>query len=145
MKKLIIFLFTINFLNVSAFETDQILAGNIKLKDASDVMNDYFIKYQKKAIDWANKNAISESECSKVAIKSMSLAVGTFTLSAASDYATQSPLIDRFPDDSVSKYEYIKMSFYQKAWLPLKIVPLARTINIMKRRFEQALKQNIVF
>jgi hypothetical protein len=57
-------------------------------------------------------------------------ATGKFTLSAASTYASSYPYIDRFPKDNVNESEYRKLSFYENAWLPLQVVPLARTINI---------------
>lgn len=108
MRKSLIILSLLSLCSPSfGLETDQFIAGNIHLKDSSDVMNDYFIGHQKKALNWANEKNLGEKACTQVAIKSMALAVGKFDLSAASTYASALPLIERYPNDGVSEREYI--------------------------------------
>jgi hypothetical protein len=113
-----------------ALETDQFISGDVELKDASDVMNQYFFESMNKALVWANKNDALNLSCQDVSIKVMALATGKFTLSQASTYASATPLIERYPEDSVSERGYKNQSFYEHAWLPLQVVDLARTISI---------------
>ena len=113
-----------------ALETDQFISGNIELRDASLVMNQYFIDKMDQALVWANSKDANNVSCQEVALKTMSLATGTFTLSAASDFASRTPLIERYPEDSVTERGHINQSFYEHAWLPLQVVDLARTISI---------------
>lgn len=124
-------LFTFIFLTLTSsgysLETDQFLTANLTLRDSVDVMNNYFQISIQNALDKANKKDLL---CNDVALKVIETATGKWSISKASSFASSSPLIDRFPKDSVSERGYIKLSFYQHAWLPLQVVDLARTINI---------------
>lgn len=130
---------TSNFIFISLFavattsfalETDQFIAGNKILNDSSEVMNQYFYENMEKAFSWANKRNPNKVACKMVALKVMDYATGTFDLSKASTFASASPLIDRYPEDSVSESGYKDQSIYENAWIQLRIVDLARTINI---------------
>lgn len=127
MKSLFYLLCLIFAHNVLALETDQFIANDAHLKDASDVMNDYFQDSIERALVKSNQKNLS---CEDVALKIMQNATGKFSISKASTYASKTPLIERFPEDNISERKYIQQSFYQHAWLPLKTVFLARTINI---------------
>jgi hypothetical protein len=125
-KNLYLFLF---ILSPAAFalETDQFITANVELKDSLVVMNDYFHQGLGHALTEANKRNLS---CDDVAFKVMETATGKWSISKASTFASVSPLIERYPDDSISERGYKDRSFYQHAWLPLQVVDLARTINV---------------
>lgn len=127
MKHLLIFLLFFSVTPAFSLETDQFIAANIILKDASEVMNSYFLEHIHSALESSNTNQIS---CQEVALKVMENATGKFSISKASTFAAASPLIERFPDDSITERAYKNMSFYQHAWIALQVVDLARTINI---------------
>lgn len=112
-----------------ALETDQFIAAGKILKDSSAVMNQYFYDNIDKTLEEVNRSD-KNYDCKTVALKVMVNVTGKFSISKASTFASKSPLIDRYPEDSVSERGYINQSFYEHAWLPLQVVDLARTINI---------------
>lgn len=129
MIKLFVFLTLIFATSAYALETDQFIAANKVLKDSSAVMNQYFYDNIDKSLEEVNRSG-KNYECKAVALKVMINVTGKFSISKASTYASKTPLIERFPEDSVSERGYINQSFYEHAWLPLQVVDLARTINV---------------
>ena len=127
MNYLLILLSTLFLSTANALETDQFLPGNVILKDSSTVMNAYFHRSIRRALDEGNRKNLS---CRDLAYLVMENATGKYSISKASSYASSTPLIERFPDDSVSDRSYIRSSFYQHATLPIQIVKIARTINV---------------
>jgi hypothetical protein len=130
MKKLILPLVLLSITTQTyALETDQFLAASHELKDASGPLNEYM----NKAIDQAVKNASEEKEsvsCVKVSDMVMSEIVGKFSISKISQFAKKSPLIERFPDDSIGDFAYIDQSIYTHAGFPFFMGLIARTINV---------------
>lgn len=129
MKFSLIVLTLISF-NIHALETDQFIATDIVIKDSKDVITDYFKDKMNKAIEKANKKNPEKVDCREIANDTMTGLVGRFSISKISQFAKKSPLVDKYPDNSVSDREYFKMTFYQHAGILLHAAPLARTINL---------------
>jgi hypothetical protein len=110
-----------------SLETDQFITSNIKLNDSSSAINGYFQESINNALVRANKKGFS---CEKTAQEVLVNIKGRFSISKASAFARSSPLVDRYPDDSVSDGDYISQTFYQNAPFTLKIIDFARTINL---------------
>ncbi len=125
--------FLLSFFSLSSYslETDQFLAQNANIKDSGAVLDRYFNLQIEKAINEANTSSKNKS-CRDISNLVMDNLVGGkyFAISAISRFATKSKEIERFPDDSVSNKEYVKMSFYENSDILLKVVDFARTINV---------------
>lgn len=130
MKKIILPLVLLSITTQSyALETDQFLAASHELKDASGPINGYV----NSAIDTAVKKSLEEKKslsCFEVSDKVMSEIVGKYSISKISQFAKKSPLIERFPDDSIGDWAYIDQSIYTHAGFPFFLGLIARTINI---------------
>jgi hypothetical protein len=132
----LIFFFGTNFLK--AAETDQFYAADAVIKDSSKEMNDYFNEHIEKGLDKANLQKIPLS-CQVVASEILTQVLGEFsfkeyfknkTFSKISHFTMNSPLIDRFPDNSITGSEYRHHSIYQYRAFPANVIGVSRTINI---------------
>jgi hypothetical protein len=131
MKFFLLLISTIGFQS-HALETDQFIATNVVLKDSAPILNQYFEEQISSAIEKANSKNPEKIKCSEVASDVMDNLVGGkyFSISKISKFATKSPLIERFPEDTVSRSEYFKMTYYENANFMLKLAPFSRTINV---------------
>ncbi len=128
---LILILFNLISLTSHALETDQFITVGIKINDSAPTLNEYISKNIEKAVDYANQKNLGKTQCRQVAKRVMdNLVGGKFSISKISQFAKKSPLIDKYPDMSVSDREYFKMTYYKNSDVLLKVVPLARTINL---------------
>ena len=100
-----------------ALETDQFHAASRVLNDSSEALNSYVDDKFNRAIVTANEKNKKVS-CPEVADMVMSEIVGKFSISKISQFAKKSPLIERFPDDSLNSWEYIESSIYKDAGFP---------------------------
>jgi hypothetical protein len=121
-----------------AAETDQFYAKDAVIRDSSAEINGFFHEKIKVALDKINqeKKAVS---CRLVAKEVLVQVVGEVSLkeyiknkavSKVTSFVKKSPLVERFPDDSMSDDEYRETSIYKNRALPGSKAAIARTINV---------------
>lgn len=131
MKSLGIIFGLIFIQNSYALETDQFITIGAKINDSAEILNEYIGQNIQDAIVTANEKNYDKDKCRLIAKRVMhNLVGGTFSISKISQFAKKSPLIDKYPDMSISDRDYFKMTFYENSDILLKIAPLARTINL---------------
>lgn len=124
-------------LTASAIETDQFRAALVPLKDAAPVVNDYITDKMDKALSNINKDLPKKitsksllKSCQKLADETFDRILGFPKISAISNFAETSELVDRFPDASVSMKDYMSDSIYSNAKFPINMVGLSHIIRI---------------
>lgn len=137
--KLSAFVIAILISNVlGAAETDQFYAAKAVIRDSSNEMNDYFNQKIELGLDISNHKK-EVAECVDVAEVILTQVLGEFsikeyvkdlTFSKVSYFTQHSPLIERFPDDSMKGQDYRAQSIYKHRPFPTNVVGIARTINI---------------
>lgn len=139
MTKITALLMTLVFtFNIKAAETDQFYSASAVIRDSSKEMNDFFHEKFEEGLNIVNekKKAVA---CRAVAYEILTQVLGEFSLIdyaknrsfiKISAFSQKSPLIDRFPDDSVSKKEYRNHSIYRNRPFPVNVVGVASTINL---------------
>ncbi len=115
--------------SVFALETDQFHAASHELAESSFAINQYIDDKFERALEKASKKT-KEVACHDLADDVMSEIVGKFSISKISQFAKNSPDIERFPDKSVSQRDYIKQSIYKDAGFPFFLGMISRTINV---------------
>lgn len=115
--------------SANALETDQFHAASHILKESSAPLNAYVEDKFERALKDAN-NKRQNISCPEVAEMVMNEIVGKFSISKISQFAKNSDQIERFPDDSLSTWQYIQSSIYKDAGFPFYHGLLARTINV---------------
>ena len=124
--------------SVIAGETDQFYAGSAVIKDSSKEFNDYIQERMNEAVARVNKKQ-SNIACRYVAKEVMVQLLGEFSIidlaknlsfSKISQFTKKSPLIKRFPEETVKNGPYRKQSIYKHRPFPTNIVGIARTLNI---------------
>lgn len=138
MGKLLLVSFLALSFGVQAAETDQYYASKAVIRDSSNEMNGFFHERMQAALDKVNdkKKGIS---CKLVAKEVLTQVLGEFDIvdyaktrsfSKISVFTQKSPLVDRFPGESVSESDYRATSIYRNRPFPLNVVGVARTLNI---------------
>jgi len=127
MKKLILLMLVP--MTSFALETDQFLAATHELKDASAPISGYVNEEIDQAVVKINKKE-KNINCAEVSDRVMTEIVGKYSISKISQFAKKSPLIERFPDDSLGDRDYIDISIYKDAGFPFQLGLIARTINV---------------
>lgn len=124
--------------SIHAAETDQFYASKAVIRDSSNEMNNFFHKKIEEGLDIVNHKKKSVS-CRVAASEVLTQVLGEFNLveyaknksiAKISAFTQKSPLIDRYPDDSVSKKEYRNHSIYKNRPFPVNVVGVASTINL---------------
>ncbi|AUN98243.1 hypothetical protein DOM21_09990 [Bacteriovorax stolpii] len=115
--------------SVFALETDQFHAASHVLKESSEHINKYIDDKFEKALTHAN-NKGKEVACRDLADDVMTGIVGKFSISKISQFAKNSPDIERFPGDEISQLEYINQSIYKDGGFPFYFGIISRTINV---------------
>ena len=138
-KPALVFILVLFFRNESmAAETDQFYATNAVIRDSSNELNDFFQTQMEKGLLKINQQK-TEATCQEVATEILTQILGEFsiqeyyknkTFSKVSYFAQKSPLLDRFPSDSMSPSDYRSLSIYKFRPFPSNLVEIARTLNI---------------
>lgn len=124
--------------SLQAAETDQFYAGSAVIKDSSKEMNDFFHEKIEDGLSIVNNKKKSVS-CRAAASEILTQVLGEFNLvEYAKDkafikisiFTQKSPLIDRYPDDSVRSKEYRNNSIYKNRPFPVNVVGVASTLNL---------------
>ncbi len=119
-------------------ETDQFYAAKANIRDSSVEMNDFFHKKIDVALNIVNEER-SPVSCRIAAKEVLQQVVGDVNLiewikdrsfSKISVFTQKSPLIERFPEESVSEKDYRSHSIYRNRPFPVNVVGVARTLNI---------------
>ncbi|MBY0414052.1 MAG: hypothetical protein K2Q18_07795 [Bdellovibrionales bacterium] len=125
-------------LSLYGAETDQFYASGATIKDSSAEMNNFFHGRIEFALSEVNKEN-PDMNCRLVAKEVLDHVLGKFSLvhyikerdfSKVSVFTQTSPLIDRFPDESISDHDYRKHSIYENRTFPSNLVGIARTLNL---------------
>lgn len=123
--------------SVTAGETDQFYAGSAVIEDSSKEFNNYIHTSMKAALIRANKER--HESCRLAAKEVMVELLGEFSIidlvknlsfSKISQFTKKSPLLDRFPLETVKNGRYRKDSIYKHRPFPTNVVGIARTLNI---------------
>lgn len=138
MGKLLLISFLSLSFGIQAAETDQYYASKAVIRDSSNEMNGFFHERMQVALDKVNESKKGIS-CRLVAKEVLTQVLGEFSVkeyvktrsfSKISVFTQKSPLVDRFPDESVSEEDYRATSVYRNRPFPLNVVGVARTLNI---------------
>lgn len=116
-------------LSTHAIETDQFVTWGVDLKDSTPVINDYIQEKMAAVLTKANKKKRAWS-CEKIGREIFTQIKGRFSISAISQWAGETPLIERTPEVSVKMKDYQNKSLYQHAKFPISMVGLSRNINV---------------
>lgn len=123
---------------LQAAETDQFYASKAVIRDSSIEMNGFFHDKIQVALDKVNgeKNPVT---CRIAAKEVLQQVVGEVKLSEwiknksfskISVFTQKSPLIERFPEETVSEKDYRANSIYRNRPFPVNVVGVARTLNL---------------
>lgn len=121
-----------------AAETDQFYASSAVIRDSSVEMNGFFHQKIEVALDKVNeeKNPVT---CRIAAKEVLQQVLGEVDLkewiknksfSKISSFTQKSPLIERFPEESVEEKDYRAHSIYRNRPFPVNVVGVARTLNL---------------
>lgn len=134
----LVILTTLSAHSVMAAETDQFYAAGAVIKDSTVEMNRFFQDKIEVALDEVNGSRHPVS-CRYAAKEVLQQVVGEVNLiewfknrsfSKISKFTQKSPLIDRYPDDSVKGRDYRAHSIYRNRPFPVNVLGVARTLNI---------------
>lgn len=137
-KKLTSLLTSLIIFSLNAAETDQFYAKDAIIKDSTKAFNDYFNEKIEIALHKSNQKEKVLS-CREVAREVLTQVLGEFSLidfikdrefSKVSFFTQNSPLVDRFPEDSIKTSVYRKDSIYKHRPFPINVAGISRTINI---------------
>ncbi|MGZ3809874.1 MAG: hypothetical protein ACXVCE_17450 [Bacteriovorax sp.] len=134
---------SIVFVSLSSFslhcaETDQFYATNAVIRESGQELNDFFHQRIQMGLDISN-HAKSLLGCREVAAQVLTEVLGEFSIkeyakdkyfSKVSLFAQHSPLVERYPEDSIDDESYRSHSIYRHRPFPFNTVAIARTINI---------------
>lgn len=138
MGKLLFISLLVTSFGLQAAETDQYYASKAIIRDSSNEMNGFFHERIQVALDKVNEKRQAIS-CRLVAKEVLTQVLGEFSVvdyaksrsfSKVSVFTQKSPLVDRYPDESVSESDYRATSVYRNRPFPLNVVGVARTLNI---------------
>jgi len=138
MKTSILILSIILSTNLFAAETDQFYARDAVIKDSSQALNDFFNSKIDLAVEKVNKKG-NVNDCKLVSAEIFDQLLGEVnliewykdkTFSKVSWFTQNSPLVERFPLDSVSNSEFRTQSIYKNRPFPFNVVSVGRTINV---------------
>lgn len=110
-------------------ETDQYLAWEVELTDASGPLNRYLDEQIGLFLDRANERNDGDCLCEDLTQDLYKYLFRNLLSSRLRKYVFESPDIERFPDPSVSYSEHYKMSIYRGRSFPY-LLPMARTMRI---------------
>ena len=121
-----------------AAETEQFYASKAVIRDSSAELNDYYQQKIELGLFKSNQKTVGIA-CNAVAEEVLTQILGEFsiteyvkdkTFSLVSYFTQNSPLIERFPDESISGKDYRANSIYKHRPFPVNAVGIARTINV---------------
>ncbi|HIJ74294.1 MAG TPA: hypothetical protein HPP83_09360 [Candidatus Hydrogenedentes bacterium] len=113
---------------VQAAETDQYLAWEVELRDCSDAFNRYLNQEVKRFLEKKNraKRAYTPEKLTQKLYLHLFQGIHHSRLRR---WLRRSEEVDRFPENSVSFFQYQRMSIYRDLSFPY-ILPMARTICV---------------
>jgi hypothetical protein len=112
-----------------AAETDQFMTWGEDMKDCSEALNAQLNVELDRFVEKANRRTRPYKDADTfVPAFYMYLSKGLFA-SRIKDWIMKSDEVDRFPDDSVSYWEYQRKSVYRDPAFPF-LLPLLRTIRV---------------
>lgn len=117
------------FCTAHAAETDQYLAWGVQLKDSSETVNRYLNDQAEEFL--RKKNHHARKDCTPEKLVQglyFHLFHGLYS-GQVRTWLNRSDDVDRFPDKSVSRFRYQRMSIYRDFSFPY-VLPMARTIRL---------------
>jgi hypothetical protein len=137
MKNLIIFLALSFTAQAFAIETDQFYAADAVIRDSSDDINNFYHKNIDAALMKVNlkKKFVN---CRNTAAEVLDYIGGVNLMdgvkgesfSRITAFINHSPILDRFPDESIEQDDYKAHTIYRNAAFPANIGKIARTMNV---------------
>lgn len=119
-------------------ETDQFYASSAVIRDSSVEMNGFFHQKIEVALNKVNEEKTPVT-CRIAAQEVLQQVVGEVNLvewfknksfSKISKFTQKSPLIERFPEESISEKDYRANSIYRNRPFPVNVVGVAKTLNL---------------
>ena len=111
-------------------ETDQYITWDVELADSADAFNAYLNEAAETFLAGVNERAqpiVSAEELTKAFYEYLFQGLHSSRIRA---WVNRSREVDRFPDRSVSFFEYQRMSIYRNLTAFPFILPMARTVRI---------------
>lgn len=113
-----------------AAETDQYITWGIELADCSAAMNQYLKESAAKFLEGANERTRPIESAEEVTREFYEYLFQGLHSSRVRAWTNNSPEVDRYPDRSVSFFEYQRMSIFRDLTAFPFILPMARTVRI---------------
>jgi len=135
MKK-VVFIFFLAILSLLALpvaycaETDQYLTWGIELKDSADELNRYFNEELSNYLEAVNKRAKPIDNPEELTVAIYYHFFQFLGWSRVRTFIRNDPQIEKFPNFSVGKQTYLKMSIHRGFAFPYFFLPMARTIRV---------------
>lgn len=113
-----------------AAETDQYITWEIELADCSAAFNRYLNGSARKFLDGVNARTRAVESVEEVTREFYEYLFQGLHSSRVRAWTNNSPEVDRYPDQSVSFFEYQRMSIFRDLTAFPFILPMARTVRI---------------
>lgn len=110
-------------------ETDQYMTWGIELEDSADAVNAYFNEQAQVFLDRANARKKPIDTCEELTRQYYLYLFQGLHSSRARKWLQSSDEIDRYPDNSLSFFQYQRVSIYKGLAFPY-ILPMARTMRV---------------
>ncbi len=111
-------------------ETDQYLTWGIEIKDSANELNQYFNKTLSNYLEQVNKRARPIEDPEELTVAIYYHFFQFLGWSRLRTYIRNDPEIEKFPDFSVDKQTYLRMSIHHGFAFPYFFLPMARTIRV---------------
>ena len=115
-------------LPAAAFESDPYLALRVELADAAPAINEFLNSEIEEAVDQINAEATIE-RCEAMPGKIFSHLFSNLLSSRLKRFLEHSPRIERFPEDDLGYWQYLRASIYRRPIFPY-IVPMSSIIEV---------------
>lgn len=116
-------------MHAHALETDQFLVWGVELDDSAEAFNAFLNHEMDVFLEKANAYPRRYSTAEKVALGYYKHLFNNLLFTRTKKWLRTSEVIDRFPDDSITPNEYLKMSMYRNRTFPF-FLRLGRTIRV---------------
>jgi len=114
---------------VHASETDQFLALDVELDDSADTFNRYLNEQAGIFLEKQNARRHPVETPEQLTLKFYSYLFRGLLSSRLRSWLIHSEDLDRYPDESVSYFKYLRMSVHGTGSFPF-ILPMARTLRV---------------
>jgi hypothetical protein len=112
-----------------AAETDQYMTWPIELKDSAPVLNAYLNEQAERFVHLRNRRTVPTETREEMAMDFFGYLFEGLHKSRVRSFCFTSELVDRYPPNDVSPWQYQRQSIYRELSFPF-VLPMARTIRL---------------